>query len=75
MKKQELMTLISQTLLGQSTFSFYKLNDLIREKLNDWFDNSKGYYSTRINAFTITITYQQKLCYQHVAIFYQKSAI
>lgn len=58
MNKQELMTLISQTLLGQSTYSFYRVNDLVREKLNDWFDNSQGYYSTRVNAFTITITYK-----------------
>ena len=57
MTKQPLLNKIERTLIGQSSFSFFKLNDLIRDNLNDWFDNSKGYYSTRLNAFTITITF------------------
>ncbi len=61
MNRQDLQNKLNELLVGKSAYNFYKLTELVREHFSDLeIDNSQGEYGTRINAYTITITYKDR---------------
>lgn len=59
MNKQELETKLNELLVGKSAYDMYKLCRFLEEHLNDLgFDNTQGEFGTRLNAYTLIITYK-----------------
>lgn len=59
MNRQNLEQKLNNILVGESTYNMYALCNHILKNLNELaIDNSQGLFGTRVNQYTITITYK-----------------
>lgn len=59
MDRQNLEQKLNNILVGESTYNMYALCNHILKNLNELaIDNSQGLFGTRLNQYTITITYK-----------------
>ena len=60
MNRNELEARLNKALVGKSAYNMYKLCDLVRELATSWFDDKQGVIGTRLNAYTIALTYKNR---------------
>ena len=60
-KKDELQSELNKLLVGKSAYDIYKLASIVAEHFADLgIDNTQGEFATRIDTYTISITYKRK---------------
>lgn len=58
MKKNDLQAKLNELLIGTSAYNMYQVCDKVAKNLGSWFDDYQGKYYTRLDYYTITITYK-----------------
>lgn len=63
MKRNELEISLNKALVGKEIDYNMRLCDMAKPLIEELFDNSRGYYSCRVDNYTLTITYKRyRLC-------------
>ena len=63
MKKEIIEQKFSEALVGKEIDYNMRLCDMAKPLIEELFDNSRGYYSCRVDNYTLTITYKRcRLC-------------
>ena len=61
MNKQELQDKLNALLVGQSTYNMYDLCRKVESKFDEWFDNSKGYFTgVGLSGYSMWIRYKDR---------------
>lgn len=61
MNRKELQEKLNALLVGESTYNMYNLCDKVKDKLNEWFDNSNGYFNgVGLSGYTMWIRYKDR---------------
>ena len=59
MNRAELQEKLNALLVGESTYNIFHLADMVKNKIGEWFDNSKGYFNgVGVSGYTLRIRYK-----------------